>query len=402
MQLITWLEDRIAQPDDDEFMRRQKAFSFIPAGATVVMASTWAAIFFAAGLRPVALLYLAYSALCLVVVIGALRLPRRALFFGTTMSLAGIVFNLLAHLVSGGFDSGLWYLLWVIILPLAAYLSGGYRGLSLVVLAVALASLGVALAAEARLAPPWPVPFWLLILYNGFVTVIATVMLFLWGVYILQELNAARRRADDLLLNILPAPIAAQLKRNPGVIAQSYDAVTVLFADIVGFTPLSAAADPVVVVNFLNDLFSDFDDLAARHGLEKIKTIGDAYMVVGGLPMPRPDHCQAVAAFAVEMLAAVQRRPAWNGEHIRLRIGINTGPVVAGVIGREKFIYDLWGDTVNTASRMEAFGQAGVIQVTQAVRDCLAGGYAFEPQPPAYIKGKGEMTTYFLRVSMPA
>ena len=301
-------------------------------------------------------------------------------------------------LFGGGFDSGLWYLLWVIILPLAAYLSGGYRGLSLVVLGVALASLAVALVAESQLALVAQAPHWLLILYNGFVTVTATVMLFLWGVYILQELDAARRRADTLLLNILPAPIAAQLKRNPAAIAKAYDAVTVLFADIVEFTPLSATADPVVVVNFLNDLFSDFDELAARHGLEKIKTIGDAYMVVGGVPTPRPDHCEAVAAFAVEMLVAVGRRPAWNGEPVRLRIGINTGPVVAGVIGREKFIYDLWGDVVNTASRMEAYGQAGVIQVTQAVRDCLADSYEFEAQPPAYIKGKGLMVTYFLKV----
>ena len=402
MQLITWLEDRIAQPDDDEFTRRQKAFSFIPAGFTVVLASGWAAIFFVAGWRPVALIYLTYALMSLLVVIGALRLPGYALVFGTTMSIAGILANLLAHLVTGGFDSGVWYLLWVIILPLAAYLSGSYRGLSLLVLAVALASLGVALAAEAQLAPAAQAPHWLLILYNGFVTVTATVMLFLWGVYILQELNAARRRADDLLLNILPAPIAAQLKRNRGAIAKAYDAVTVLFADIVEFTPLSATADPVVVVNFLNDLFSDFDELAARYGLEKIKTIGDAYMVVGGVPTPRPDHCAAVAAFAVEMLAAVGRRTAWNGQPVRLRIGINTGPVVAGVIGREKFIYDLWGDVVNTASRMEAHGQAGVIQVTEAVRDCLADCFEFEAQPPAYIKGKGQMVTYFLKVPTPA
>lgn len=397
MQLITWLEDRIAQPDDDEFTRRQKAFSFIPAGFTVVLASGWAAIFFAAGWRPVAFIYLAYSLLCLLVVIGALRLPRYALVFGTTMSIAGILFNLLAHLVTGGFDSGLWYLLWVIILPLAAYLSGGYRGLSLVVLGVALASLAVALVAESQLALVAQAPHWLLILYNGFVTVTATVMLFLWGVYILQELDAARRRADTLLLNILPAPIAAQLKRNPAAIAKAYDAVTVLFADIVEFTPLSATADPVVVVNFLNDLFSDFDELAARHGLEKIKTIGDAYMVVGGLTQPRPDHTAAVVAFAVDMLAVIGRHHGPNGEPIGLRIGINTGPIVAGVIGRRRLIYDLWGDTVNTASRMESFGLENRIQVTPAVVARLNGHYHFEPRGPIDIKGKGMMTTYLLR-----
>ncbi len=120
-------------------------------------------------------------------------------------------------------------------------------------------------------------------------------------------------------------------------------------------------------------------------------------MVAGGLPMPRPDHCEAVVAFALEMQEAARRRLAWNGQTVQLRIGINTGPVVAGVIGRHKFIYDLWGDAVNTASRMEAYGQAGAIQVTQAVRDCLAGRYLFEARPPVRIKGKGEMVTYFLK-----
>ncbi|MBU0491596.1 MAG: adenylate/guanylate cyclase domain-containing protein [Chloroflexi bacterium] len=216
--------------------------------------------------------------------------------------------------------------------------------------------------------------------------------------YFMYLLELARERADELLLNILPAPIARRLKEDPGIIADSFVEVTVLFADIVDFTRLCSGANPVDVVSLLNSVFSDFDDLAERYGLEKIKTIGDAYMVAGGLPEPRVDHCAAVAAFAFDMLQAASRHTAWNNEPIRLRVGMNTGPVVAGVIGRHKFIYDLWGDAVNTASRMESNGLVNVVQVTQSVRDQLGDKYEFEARGPIYVKGKGEMVTYLMRV----
>lgn len=221
----------------------------------------------------------------------------------------------------------------------------------------------------------------------------------IFAFYYMFAVDAARARADDLLLNILPGPIAERLKANPATIADGYQEVTVLFADIVDFTSMSAEADPVDVVNMLNDVFSDFDELATKHGLEKIKTIGDAYMVAGGLPEPREDHCEAVMAFAVDMLDAVSKRRAWDDQPIRLRVGINTGPVVAGVIGRQKFIYDLWGDAVNTASRMESNGLANVIQVTKAVKDKLGDRYSFEEREPIHIKGKGGMVTYLLHAT---
>jgi len=216
--------------------------------------------------------------------------------------------------------------------------------------------------------------------------------------YFMYLLEQARQQADELLLNILPSPIARRLKEGPGTIADSFGEVTILFADIVDFTGLCSGADPVDVVNLLNSIFSDFDDLAEKYGLEKIKTIGDAYMVVGGLPKPRIDHCEATAAFAFAILDAISRHTAWNNEPIRLRIGMNTGPVVAGVIGRHKFIYDLWGDAVNTASRMESNGLANIVQVTEAVRDKLIGKYEFEKREPIYVKGKGEMVTYLMRL----
>jgi adenylate cyclase len=170
----------------------------------------------------------------------------------------------------------------------------------------------------------------------------------------------------------------------------------VLFADIVDFTRRSERIAPEQVVQALNDLFSVFDQLARQRGLEKIKTIGDAYMVAGGLPDPRPDHAQAVAEMALAMRDEVARRTDPGGQPLAVRIGIDTGPVVAGVIGTSKFSYDLWGDTVNTASRMESEGVAGCIQVTARTYERLRDGYRFERRGPIPVKGKGEIVTYFL------
>jgi class 3 adenylate cyclase len=186
------------------------------------------------------------------------------------------------------------------------------------------------------------------------------------------------------------------LKRAEGVIADNFPDVTVLFADIVDFTKLSARVPAADVVAMLNDVFSRFDRLAEKHGLEKIKTIGDAYMVVGGLPTPRPDHAEAVADMALDMRAALAGHTRDTGSLLSVRIGINSGPVVAGVIGTKKFIYDLWGDTVNIASRMEALGASGSIQVTAATYARLRDRYIFERRGTVQVKGRGEMVTYQL------
>jgi adenylate cyclase len=180
------------------------------------------------------------------------------------------------------------------------------------------------------------------------------------------------------------------------VIADRFPDVTVLFADIVDFTSRSQRITPEQVVEVLNDLFSVFDQLARERGLEKIKTIGDAYMVVGGLPDPRPDHADAVAEMALAMRAEVAGRADPSGQPLAVRIGIDTGPVVAGVIGTSRFSYDLWGDTVNTASRMESSGVPGCIQVTARTYQRLRDRYRFKRRGPIQVKGKGELVTYFL------
>jgi class 3 adenylate cyclase len=211
-----------------------------------------------------------------------------------------------------------------------------------------------------------------------------------------RALAAEQQRSERLLLNVLPAPIAARLKQSKGVIADVFPEATVLFADLVDFTRRSQRSSPQEVVQGLNGLFSAFDRLARRLGMEKIKTIGDAYMAVGGLPDPRPDHAEAVAEMALEMRDEVTRRVDPGGPPLQIRIGIDTGPVVAGVIGTDKFSYDLWGDTVNTASRMESTGIPGCIQVTDRTYRRLRDRYRFQKRGPIHVKGKGELVTYLL------
>ncbi len=209
-------------------------------------------------------------------------------------------------------------------------------------------------------------------------------------------LTEEREKVNRLLLNILPQPIAERLKQEPITIAESYTEATIMFADIVGFTHLSTRLSATELVKILNNIFSAFDRLTEQHGLEKIKTIGDAYMVVGGLPTHRADHAEAVAEMALDMQHEIARFSQEFNEQLSIRIGINTGPVVAGVIGLKKFIYDLWGDAVNTASRMESHGMANCIQVSQTTYELLRDKYRFEERGVIDVKGKGEMLTYLL------
>lgn len=211
-----------------------------------------------------------------------------------------------------------------------------------------------------------------------------------------RQLAEEKQRTENLLLNILPASIAERLKRGPEAIADGFPEVTVLFSDLVGFTPLSETVSPQALVKLLNDLFSAFDDLSQRYGLEKIKTIGDAYMVAGGLPDYRADHATAVADMALEMQHVVTDFNAQEQLMLQMRIGLNTGPVVAGVIGKTKFIYDLWGDTVNTAARMESSGKPGEIQVSASTYALLCDSHDLTFRGLIDVKGKGQMETYFL------
>ncbi|MEG4996199.1 adenylate/guanylate cyclase domain-containing protein [Microcoleus sp. B4-D4] len=209
-------------------------------------------------------------------------------------------------------------------------------------------------------------------------------------------LKLQQEQTEKLLLNILPKPIADRLQKEQKLIADHFDDVTVLFADLVGFTEFSAHKTPTQLVEILNAIFSEFDRLSELHGLEKIKTIGDAYMVVGGLPTVREDHSEAIALLALEMQAALRSFNTKVGESFELRIGIHSGSVVAGIIGISKFSYDLWGDTVNVASRMESNGLPGKIQVTATTYERLKARFVFEERGEISVKGKGTMLTYWL------
>lgn len=212
-----------------------------------------------------------------------------------------------------------------------------------------------------------------------------------------EEVAQKNKENEALLLNILPEPIAARLKGGESPIADNFAEVTVLFADIVGFTALSGRSAPQEVVELLNNLFTRFDNLAQRHGVEKIKTIGDAYMAVTGLPMENPDHARIMLDMALDMLDEARKHSRETGKEIRIRVGVNSGPVVAGVIGKSKFIYDLWGDTVNLASRMESNGVAGAVQVTRAVYERLKDKYEFEERGAIEVKGKGLIEAWLVR-----
>ncbi|MGL4376277.1 MAG: adenylate/guanylate cyclase domain-containing protein, partial [Microcoleaceae cyanobacterium] len=206
-----------------------------------------------------------------------------------------------------------------------------------------------------------------------------------------------RNKSEMLLLNILPKEIALILKNKCQTIATEFTNTSILFADIVGFTPLSETLTPWQLVELLDELFCNFDKLVDKYELEKIKTIGDCYMVASGVPSPREDHAEALAMMALEMMNYINNSTFYGEKRLNLRIGINSGPVVAGVIGRKKFVYDLWGDTVNTASRMESHSPIGKIQITRETYELIKDKFECEYQGKIMVKGKGEMDVWYLQ-----
>ncbi|MSR27005.1 MAG: response regulator [Planctomycetaceae bacterium] len=209
-----------------------------------------------------------------------------------------------------------------------------------------------------------------------------------------------REKSERLLLNILPSAIAGRLKGGEKSIANRHEIVSVLFADLCGFTAMSRKTSPADLVSMLNQIFTAFDHIVEEHGVEKIKTIGDCYMLVGGIPLQRDDHAAAVAECALEMIAALEGINRANGTELQMRVGIHTGPVVAGVIGKIKFTYDLWGDTVNVASRMESSGQPDRIHLSEQTAEQLQGRYLLEDRGFVECKGLGAVKTFFLNGPM--
>jgi adenylate cyclase len=392
-----------ARPDDSHDERLRYGTLILASVLIAVLSFVWVITYLVFG-YPLSAAIPAVYQVGTVVGLAVLSRTRRFDVFRTTQLAMMMVLPGLLQASLGGFRASSGMILWAIFVPLAALALVGIRGSIPWLLAffVELGVLGLLdpwLARDpADLPPSLVVAFFVLNIMG--VTVSAYAML----AYFVEQrdrahraLEAERERSERLLLNVLPEPIAERLKQESGVIAEHYDSVSVLFADLVGFTGRAAVMAPDDVVALLDRIFTAFDRLVDAEGLEKIKTIGDAYMVAGGLPDQRAGHLQAVARTALAMreeIAAMALQP--GQEWLGVRIGIDSGPVVAGVIGRRKFIYDLWGDTVNTASRMESHGLPGEIQVTERVADVLGADFDLRPRGTIEVKGKGPMSTYLL------
>ena len=393
-----WLEHLAflgVNPADQDELRLQKVTLTLAAITVTVLAVLWVGTYLALGLPVSAAIPFTYQ----VVSIGSLAMFARTKGYRLFRASQLTLFFILPFLLQ-------WSL-------------GGYVASSAVSLWALVGALGALFFYSAREAIPWFAAFLTLTALSGLLEPIVSTnpppipievrtaffVLNICGValtaylllqYAVRARDAALASSERLLLNILPRSIAERLKREEGRIAEAHDDVTVLFADVVDFTPFVERTEPARVVAVLDEIFSGFDRLAERHGLEKIKTIGDAYMVVAGLPVPRADHVEAMAEMALDMLTDLGRLCEPLGLELAIRIGMDSGPVIAGVIGRHKFIYDLWGDTVNMASRMESSGLPGRIQVTAGTYERLRHRYRFEDRGEIEIKGKGRLKAYLL------
>ncbi len=383
-------------PGDSEPLQRQKAILTLGVAMKVMCCPIWVIAYGLLGFTLAAaapLLYMLLSA-------GSTALfvvNKKFDSYATRQIFLMLCLPVAMQYALGGYGPASAVILWSLLAPLMAFLFHGVRRalpwtIAFVVLAALSAVLGL-VGIPAPAATPAPVQEFFFAMNAVMVAVIVCVTVR----YFALRLEAEQARSEALLLNVLPGPIAQRLKAGEELIADTMPEVSVLFADIVGFTRMTAHVAPTEMVQMLNRIFSGFDTLASRHGMEKIKTIGDGYHVVAGLPCERPDHAQAAAEMALDMLEVVRALAEESGLPLCLRIGIDSGgPVIAGVIGTHKYVYEVWGDVVNTASRMESHGVPNAIQVTEAAWELLRDDYDFEERGSIEVKGIGRMHTYFL------
>ena len=387
-----------ADPNDDADLRARKALLVLISVLILPVAALWGVLYLAFG-SPVGVVPLVYFG----VLLGAIAVFSRTRDFPLLLCV-GQVDILLAPTLSmiplGGFLNSGGVGLWGILAPLGALVFSEVGSAARWYVAYLVVFLGSGIAGEV-IGPIWsPLPGWFtttMLALN--IAVGGTIVFTLLAVFASQRRDALaslrqeQAKAENLLLNILPRSIAERLKAQAQPIADQFASASILFADVVDFTPWSQRLPPAAVVGYLDHLFSHFDELAERYGLEKIKTIGDCYMVAAGVPTARADHARALALMALDMLEAMRSEESVG---LELRVGINSGPVVAGVIGRKRFLYDLWGDAVNTASRMESHGTPGRIQITRATYELLADEFDCESRGTIAVKGKGEVEAWYL------
>ena len=382
-----------ADPADEPDLRIRKRTAVAVALVFIVVGIAVGLVDLARG-RPVEVVLAGIQITLFTVALALFHRSHRLPPLIATMAVVGLAILFASLFPSGGLSWGSSNLVWIILVPIAAVLFLGARAgppaLGGVVLVAAAA---VLIDPFVRDPPPEPTLARVLLSAVNFIVPAAVALVLV--VFIDGERLRAKAESDALLLNVLPRSIADRLKRGERVIADHYDDVTILFADVVGFTPFAAHETPARIVALLDQVFSRFDTLAERRGLEKIKTIGDAYMVVAGAPEPRADHASVIVDMAIEMHAVAASIEPTPGSPLRFRIGVASGPAVAGVIGHRKFSYDLWGDTVNIASRMESSGVPGMVQVAASTRHLCADRYPFTERD-VDVKGLGTLRTYLL------
>lgn len=340
----------------------------------------------------VAVVLWSIAAVNLIVIISLRLYPRRYRMIVQLAFVANVVGSATIAIIQGGLiESGV-NNVWGLVSVLGALVAVGTRT------AVFWFGAWIAGLIVTAVAPTWIDPIYtepvgtrtVVLSFIGLTALIFAVLL-----YFVRQRDHFQKQSDDLLHNILPDEIADQLKREHGMIADYYPAVSVLFADVVDFTPMSSSMAPQELVGLLDEVFKDLDKLVSSAGLEKIKTIGDEYMVAAGVPTERGDHAEAICDLALRIRAHTSAK-RYRGHQLSFRIGINSGPVIAGIIGEEKFTYDLWGDTVNTASRMESHGASGAIQISSNTHALVKDLFTCESRGSIDVKGKGQLDTWFL------
>jgi guanylate cyclase len=358
--------------------------------AVLPAAIVWSAIYFLAGAGIAGWIPGSYAVLVLLNT-ALFAVTRNIGFYRFTQLLMFLLLPWLLMMSLGGFKNSSSVIIWAALCPLGAVVLEDLRRTFLWLLAF------IALLVVSAIAQPYLTP---VELSETFVTWffalnLGAVILIGFGVisYFVRQRNFFQERAESLILNILPKDVADALKEEHRTIATQHEAASVLFADIVSFTPMAATLSPRQLVDLLNEVFQCFDGLVEKYDLEKIKTIGDCYMVAAGVPRARPEHAEAIVQLALEMQAEVRSRE-FCSHRLAFRIGVNSGPVVAGVIGRKKFSYDLWGDAVNLASRMESHGQAGTIQIARNTYELVRHKFRCESNGRVLVKGAGEIETW--------
>ncbi|HET9242602.1 MAG TPA: adenylate/guanylate cyclase domain-containing protein [Gaiella sp.] len=389
------------RPDDSYEERLRKASLVLGAGLITILAFAWTGTYFALGLPGSASIPLAYQLATVVTLVVFVRTGWFRVLCITHLVLM-LVLPFLLQWSLGGFVESSAVSLWAFVAPLCATIFLGARAAIPWFVAFAVLLVISALIDGSLTADPGSIPGQLALAFFVLNVLGVSTTTFVLLQHYLRALAHERDRSERLLLNILPGPVAERLKASDGTIADHADEVTVLFADLVGFTAIADRTDAREVVELLNEIFSAFDDLVDRCGLEKIKTLGDGYLVAAGIPTPRADHAEAAADLAIEMERRLGSLPRAVEAGVALRIGLDTGPVVAGVIGRKKFTYDLWGDTLNTASRLQSLAAPGEIRVTEATYRRLVDSFELESRDAVEVKGKGLLRSYVLERRRPA